>query len=93
MDAGSTTIVEADLGVPYPRDLFSLGHVALPFPPTDGLYGGDPDPADQFGIRLGIVATRGELGVLVVGLDTFSRVTWNPFFGAMLAAIDTTIPP
>jgi alpha-beta hydrolase superfamily lysophospholipase len=93
MDAGSTTIVEANLGVPYPRDLFSLGHVALPFPPTDGLYGGDPDPNDQFGIRLGIVATRGELGVLVVGLDTFSRVTWNPFFGAMLEAIDATIPP
>jgi alpha-beta hydrolase superfamily lysophospholipase len=92
MDAGSTTILETALSEPYPRSLFSLGHVALPFPATDGVYGGAPDPADEFGVRLGLLATRGELGVLLVGLDTFSRVSWNPFFDAMLATIDGTLP-
>jgi hypothetical protein len=91
MAAGQTTIVETDLGVPFPRELFSLGHVALPFPVSDGLYGAQPDPADDFGVRLGAVSTRGEFGVLLVGLDTFSRVTWNPFFDALVAKLDEVI--
>jgi alpha-beta hydrolase superfamily lysophospholipase len=91
MAAGETTMVETDLKVPFPRELFSLGHVALPFPASDGLYGALPDPADDVGIRLGAVSTRGEFGVLLVGLDTFSRVTWNPFFDALLAKLDEVI--
>ena len=38
-----------------------MRNVALPFPPSDGLYGFAPDPAEDFGIRQGTVAARGIL--------------------------------
>ena len=41
------------LGLTFRRDVFSLSHVALPFPLSDGLYGLEPDPAEDFGISLG----------------------------------------
>ncbi|MGZ9093015.1 MAG: alpha/beta hydrolase, partial [Rhodoplanes sp.] len=79
------------LGLSYPRNIYSLSHVALPFPLTDGLYGLTPDPADDFGIRLGNVMARGELGVLIVGLDAFSRMSSNPFHPYMMARIEEGI--
>ncbi|MFN8829514.1 MAG: alpha/beta hydrolase [Labrys sp. (in: a-proteobacteria)] len=91
--AGASVEEIRPLGVTYPRDVFSLSHVALPFPETDGLYGRRPDPADRVGIHLGALSTLGEFGVLVIGLDQFNRMTWNPFFTMMLAQIDTTLPP
>lgn len=91
--AGSTTVEERTLGLAWPRDVFSLSHVALPFPPQDGLYGNEPDPADDFGVRLGALAVRGERGVLAVGLDSLSRVTWNPFFPYVLDRVTGGLPP
>lgn len=52
----------------------------MPFPAGDGLYGGAPDAGDDFGIRLGTLAARGERGVLSLSLDTLLRLSWNPFF-------------
>lgn len=40
--AGAMEPVRVDLGLAYPRDVFSLSHVALPFPMSDGLYGMTP---------------------------------------------------
>ena len=91
--AGSTTAEETQLGLAWPRDVFSLSHVALPFPPQDGLYGNEPDPADDFGVRRGALAVRGERGVLAVGLDSLSRVTWNPFFPYVLDRVTGGLPP
>jgi alpha-beta hydrolase superfamily lysophospholipase len=79
-------------GLAWPRDVFSLSHVALPFPATDGLYGNAPDPAEDFGARLGAIAIRGERGVLAVGLDSLSRVTWNPFFPYLLSRVTEGLP-
>jgi hypothetical protein len=81
------------LAAEWPRDTFSLSHVALPFPPQDGLYGATPDPRDDFGVRLGAAAMRGERGALVIGLDTFARVTSNPFFPDLLARVTQGLPP
>jgi hypothetical protein len=80
MPAGGTIERVAPLGAAWPRDVFSLSHVALPFPMRDGLYGLEPDPAEDFGIRLGVLAARGERGVLVVHADTWQRLSSNPFF-------------
>ncbi|MBR0657999.1 alpha/beta hydrolase [Neoroseomonas oryzicola] len=91
--AGATATEETPLGLAWPRDVFSLSHVALPFPPQDGLYGNEPDPADDFGVRLGALAVRGERGVLAVGLDSLSRVTWNPFFPYVLDRVTGGLPP
>jgi alpha-beta hydrolase superfamily lysophospholipase len=91
--AGATEAAVTPLAEPWPRDTFSLSHVALPFPPQDGLYGAAPDPRDDFGVRLGAVAMRGERGALVIGLDTFARVTSNPFFPYLLARVTEALPP
>jgi alpha-beta hydrolase superfamily lysophospholipase len=81
------------LGLDYPRDLFSLGHIALPFPPGDGLYGRTPDPADDQGVALGALAVRGEGGTLSVGMGMLTRVSSNPFLGWFLAQVEATLPP
>jgi alpha-beta hydrolase superfamily lysophospholipase len=79
------------LGLAYPRDVYSLSHVALPFPSTDGLYGPQPDPKDDFGVNLGSLAPYGEVGVLIISLDTLTRISWNPFFPYMLGRIEEGI--
>jgi alpha-beta hydrolase superfamily lysophospholipase len=81
------------LDLSYPSDVFSLSHVALPFPPSDGLYGSHPDPAEDYGINLGAIAARGERGALIVSLDALLRMSSNPFFPYMLARIEEGIPP
>jgi hypothetical protein len=86
--AGQTATTARPLALAWPRQVYSLSHVALPFPPTDGLYGYAPDPADDFGVQLGALAPRGERGVLVVGADSLVRLTSNPFFPYLMRRIE-----
>jgi hypothetical protein len=79
------------LEVSYPAGLYSLSHVALPFPMNDALYGLAPDPAEDFGINLGALAPRGERNVLVASLDALLRVASNPFFPYMIGRIEESI--
>ena len=76
----------------FPAQFYSLSHVALPFPLSDPLYGVDPDPAEDMGVRLGTAAVRGERGTLVVTTDTLMRASCNPFFDYLLERIDATLP-
>ncbi|WP_431302858.1 alpha/beta hydrolase [Sediminicoccus sp. BL-A-41-H5] len=80
-------------GLVYPRDVYSLSHVALPFPVDDSLYGLRPEREAEFGISLGATAIRGETGVLVMALDSLVRISWNPFFGHMAGRIREALPP
>jgi alpha-beta hydrolase superfamily lysophospholipase len=91
VEAGSTEERTRWLGLDYPLTVFSLSHVALPFPLSDSLYGLEPDPAEDFGITLGAIATRGEVGALIVSLDTLLRMASNPFFPYMLERIEEGI--
>lgn len=84
---GSAVEVVRPLGIAWPREVYSLSHVALPFPAADGLYGGAPDPADAMGVALGAIAVRGERGVLIMDANHFSRITWNPFFPYVLERV------
>ena len=93
-EAGSTSETTTEpLGLFYPPDVFSLSHVAVPFPMTDSLYGLRPDPYGEFGLSLGSLATRGERGILVVSIDALLRMASNPFFDYMIARIEATLPP
>ncbi|AUB82087.1 alpha/beta hydrolase [Candidatus Thiodictyon syntrophicum] len=85
--AGATTEVVRPLGLTYPSDVFSLSHVALPFPVTDSLYGMEPDRSEDFGVHLGAMAVRGERGILIVSLDALIRMSSNPFFPYLLDRI------
>jgi alpha-beta hydrolase superfamily lysophospholipase len=90
-DAGATTEQTHALGLVYPPDLFSLSHVAVPFPVSDGVYGTEPDPSEDFGINFGAMAARGERGTLIVSLDFVSRTASNPFFPYLLQRIESGI--
>ena len=78
--AGARAAAEEPLGLEWPADVYSLSHVAIPFPVDDPLYGLDPGP-NAFGTRrLGALAPRGEKAVLTVPVDTLMRVMSNPFY-------------
>ncbi len=86
--AGSTSLNSEALGLEWPRDMFSLSHIALPFPHDDPVYGGDSVYGEAGGVALGRVVPRGEKDVLVVPLDALMRVSWNPFFSYMAGRIE-----
>jgi hypothetical protein len=71
------------LGLAWPRDVFSLSHVAIPFPMSDPVYGRDENTAVPQLIRLGLLSPHGEKAVLSVPSDTLARLTCNPFFSYM----------
>ncbi|MDJ0926631.1 MAG: alpha/beta fold hydrolase [Gammaproteobacteria bacterium] len=69
---------EQPLGARWPSEVFSLSHVALPFPPDDPLYGRGGDKQRDH-VEIGQAAFRGERGVLVVSASDMLRLNWNPF--------------
>ncbi len=90
-EAGAVEDQSHAVGLAYPPGVFSLSHVALPFPLSDSLYGMQPDPAENFGVNLGAVAPRGERGTLIVSLDALLRMSSNPFFPYMIERIEEGI--
>lgn len=76
------------LGLLYPRQVFSLSHLALTFPMNDSLYGLQPDEPEEYGVNLGSMATRGERGTLIVSVDSLSRMSANPFFPYLMERIE-----
>jgi len=92
----ATAATVESTGLDYPADVYSLSHVALPFPVTDSLYGRTPDPNDDdLGIHLGAQSIRGETGALIVGSGALTRLLWNPFYPYIATRIDqlTAAPP
>lgn len=94
-EAGETTVQTRPLALEFPAGIFSLSHVALPFPMHDSLYGMKPNEKEYFGVHLGALAPRGERGVLIVNLDALLRVSSNPFFPYLIDRIEQKVsaPP
>ena len=88
---GAIDIVARPLGLAWPRDVFSLSHVAIPFPLSDPIYGRDEIPGPARTIRLGVLSPRGERAVFSVPSDTLMRLTCNPFFAYLDARLDAWI--
>ncbi len=86
--AESTAAEVKSTGLDYPADVYSLSHVALPFPESDALYGRTPNPDDDFGVHLGAQSIRGETGGLIVGAGLLTRLSWNPFYPYVVTRID-----
>ena len=89
--AGSTRETVVPLAQAWPQDVYSLSHVAVPFPPDDDLYGREPGVKNRYGISLGTIALWGETSVLSVGKEALMRVTSNPFYDYMQERIDSRI--
>ncbi|AQS35639.1 Alpha/beta hydrolase family [Shewanella psychrophila] len=78
------------LNLRWPRNVYSLSHVALPFPIEDSLYG--PEGVHYVKrIQIGATSTRGERGVLGVSADEILRQKWNPFFPYLISRTDKFI--
>lgn len=90
-EAGEDKPTLRALGLPYPAEIFSLSHVAVPSPIDDALYGLNPTSNESFGIHLGTLAPRGERGALIVSMDSISRISANPFFPIMMERIEAGI--
>ena len=94
--ARSGAVAREPTGLSWPQGIFSLSHVALPFPPEDPLYGAHRPPGDR-GIFLGWPEVRGERGVLLLDAGTFLRLRHNPFFpfveARLQALVDRLLPP
>ena len=75
------------LDLEWPTQVFSLSHVALPFPPDDPLYG-YASPDDTSHVQLGRIEARGENGVLKLPGWMLTRQRSNPFHSYVLARID-----
>lgn len=91
-EAGSTAVTDYPIGMTYPREIYSLSHVALPFPSNDTLYGQHPDNIEEYGISLGAISIRGEVGALIGSMDALARLTSNPFYPYLIKRIDGVIP-
>ena len=63
----------------WPPMVYSLSHVAIPFPPDDLWYGdGSTNRGEE--VSLGTLTPRGEKQVLIVPADLLLRMRYNPFF-------------
>ena len=64
----------------WPRDLTSLGHVALPFRPDDPVYGVQADSGRDGIPSIGSWLLRGEGGATIISLGALTRLRSNPFW-------------
>ena len=68
--------------------MFSLSHVAIPFPPDDPVYGGVPKAGTgEAGIALGSIFIRGERNLLLIPDNYFRRLRYNPFFAYLSSRV------
>jgi alpha-beta hydrolase superfamily lysophospholipase len=91
-EAGQRDTVAATLALHWPRGLLSLGHIAVPMPHDDPLYGLAPDAGNgERHLTLGGPAPRGESGVLSVPLGSLARIRSNPFFAVITRRLDEAV--
>ena len=74
----------------WPKQVYSLSHIALPFPRHDTLYGPIKSSL-RHRVQIGAGASKGEGGVLSVTSSQILRQKWNPFFEFMTAKMDNLI--
>ncbi|QEI13797.1 alpha/beta hydrolase [Cellvibrio japonicus] len=85
---GADTPTEKPLGLAFPRGVYSLTHIALPFPPDDPTYGLQPRTDEFYGISLGNLDFRGERNTLIIAQDANQRLNANPFYSYMQQRMD-----
>lgn len=75
--AGTAEFTTEATDMAWPKQIFSLSHVALPFPESDSLYGsGQGGKTPTLGNR----SLRGERGTLLISPGEMLRQKWNPFY-------------
>jgi alpha-beta hydrolase superfamily lysophospholipase len=75
------------LPLEWPDDVFSLSHVALPFPPDDPVYGDHARGPDGPLRTLGTLQMRGEKNALALSAADQLRLRANPFHAYVVERI------
>ena len=78
--AMTKAIDKVSLELEWPEDVFSLSHIAIPFPPDDPLYGDGLHREPGSFLTYGNLASRGEKGLLSITAELLMRLRYNPFF-------------
>jgi len=86
-ETGGSDVQVSELPLSWPFGVFSLGHVAIPFPPDDPVYGLTPPAGGNPRFALGAFPARGESGALMVPLGMLARLRSNPFFDVIRAKV------
>ncbi len=89
--AGLPGFTSRTLAYAWPDDVYSLTHVALPFPLDDEVYGLESAGADSGYPHLGRVQMLGERGALILPLALLLRLRSNPFYGYIEERINDAI--
>ena len=69
-----------DTGLAWPVNVVSLGHVAMPFPPDDPVYGFIRGSGRAGIPSIGSWLLRGENGAFTISLGSLTRLRSNPFW-------------
>jgi alpha-beta hydrolase superfamily lysophospholipase len=80
--SGESQIKKRPLQLEWPEKVYSLAHIALPFPPDDPVYGGSDRGTNM--VQLGSLALYGEERVLAIPTSVLMRQRWNPFYRFVL---------
>ncbi|MEE8521726.1 MAG: alpha/beta hydrolase, partial [Gemmatimonadota bacterium] len=83
--------MERELDLVWPDGVYSLSHVAIPFPPDDPVYGARDRARGTSPLNLGALDLRGERGVFGVSMDQIMRLRYNPFFPYLRARLEAMI--
>lgn len=89
---GGREVIARPTGLRWPEHVYSLGHLAIPMPADDPVYGLAPRAApDGLALPLGRGAPSGEAGALVIPTGFFARIRSNPFFSVIAERIDEAV--
>jgi hypothetical protein len=79
------------LNLSWPDGIYSLSHLAIPFPMDDPLYGTNLSEPPRSHIQLGDIYMRGERNVLRIPEKDLMRLRCNPFWDYVAARIKKVI--
>ncbi|UJF23313.1 alpha/beta hydrolase [Shewanella sp. OMA3-2] len=71
----------------WPKGVFSLSHIALPFPIEDPLYGPLVIEKTET-VQIGLAVFQAERGLFSVSAANMLRQKWNPFYPYMMDRMD-----
>lgn len=78
--APNNSKTETNTDILWPNNLVSVGHVALPFPPNDPVYGFIPGSGNNGIPSIGSWLLRGENGAISISLGSLTRARSNLFW-------------
>ena len=80
--------IDRETGLAWPSGVYSLSHVAIPFPPDDPIYGDGTSPQSDRSLPLGSLQLRGEVRQLQLPVSILYRLRHNPFFPVISRRIE-----